>query len=108
MFRGVGRVHQMILMLPSLSLFPLARAYSRDLTADFHGRRHMAASRTCSGEVEAFVVTALTAEAMSSCGGPTLSSMLSGRWSSRQSETCQSGNVTLARQSFSKLQRTWS
>ncbi len=37
MFRGVGRVHQMILMLPSLSLFPLARAYSRDLTADVRG-----------------------------------------------------------------------
>ena len=35
----------------------------------------------------------LTAAAMSRAGGPTLSSMLSGRWSSRQSDTCGAARV---------------
>ena len=39
------------------------------------------------------MVTEATADAMSSCGGPTLSSMSSGRWSRRQSDTCQAGDA---------------
>lgn len=64
------------------------------------------AEHTSCGEVEAFAVTAVTADAMSSCGGPTLSSMSSGRWSRRQSETCQPGKA-LAYQSVGKLQHGW-